>query len=209
MKIYVRANIYYDYHRSGYDDISFSYSLEPFKEETPFRGYYEYKEFYVPDIFTIDELDNLGKTMIDEYKNNGVSFSNTINKKVKEKKISYIKSKYPEISEVIANNFYEYPLDIIFCLNDLEKHILNEIGIELKEALSGDRLVFYNKNNLARKVTIYPFNDCIKIHSNNLINYSEELKEYEFDDNKRLIIEIKKDIPYLTLEKIYKELFIK
>ena len=43
MKIYVRANIYYDYHRSGYDDISFSYSLEPFKEETPFRGYYEYK----------------------------------------------------------------------------------------------------------------------------------------------------------------------
>ena len=92
MKIYYRYIVQYDFRRVGYDSCEFGgWSLTPFnRDETPLDGFYEYFEYDLKDLFTVEEVNDLGNELEKEFSNGITKF---LEVKVKEKEIELRKQK--------------------------------------------------------------------------------------------------------------------
>ena len=86
MKIYYRYIVEYDFRRVGYDSCEFGgWSLTPFdRDETPLDGFYEYFEYDLGDLFTLEEAIALGNELESVF-NKGIT--KFLEEKVKEKEI--------------------------------------------------------------------------------------------------------------------------
>jgi hypothetical protein len=92
MKIYYRYIVEYDFRRVGYESATFGgWSLTPFdRSETPLDGFYEYFEYDLGDLFTLEEAIALGNELESVF-NKGIT--KFLEEKVKEKEIELRKQK--------------------------------------------------------------------------------------------------------------------
>lgn len=90
MKIYFRATIWYDITRSDVNSIDYEYSLEEFdKTESPSCGFYNYREFDIPDTYSDDEAEALCLKMIRGTKYNELTLDEVLRREVKRKEALY------------------------------------------------------------------------------------------------------------------------
>ncbi len=109
------------------------------------------------------------------------------------------------MNEQVKEYIDKYPIEIIAMYNNLRQMIFDSVSCEPEETLWAKLPSYYVGDKFIRLI---PFKDHINIEAQAAIQHREELAGYRITPKGMVQINLKQDIPYELLKRIFEETLV-